>query len=165
MKKTLFILLTAVLILTASFALADDGLGALPQTAPAAAEPGQAQAEAAVLKEFPNAVIHYSLHDYDDGRPEWNVFFTDGTFIGECEVHAETFEIRKIRTYDRPADALTADKAVEALIAQKGALTVTDLELDRDDGQLWYEGDVELNGRRYEFEMTAAGRIVEWERD
>ena len=164
MKKSLFLLITAVLVLFVSFALADDGLGALPQTS---AQPtdSQKQAEAAVLKEFPNAVIHFSLLDYDDGRPEWNIFFTDGAAIGECEVHAETYEIRKSRTYEMAANTLTADKAVEKLIAEKGALTLTDLELDRDDGRLCYEGDSELNCKRYEFEMNADGRIVEWERD
>lgn len=168
MKKNLFLVLTAVIVLFASFALADDGLGVLSQTsAPSIAQPAasSAQAEAAVLKEFPNAVIQYSLLDYDDRRPEWNIFFTDGAFIGECEVHAETYEVLKYRTYEKSADTLTADKAVEKLIAEKGALTITELELDHDDGQLWYEGDAELGGRRYEFEMTAAGRIVEWERD
>ena len=164
MKKSLVLMITAVMVLFASFALADDGLGVLPQ---GSAQPtdSQKQAEAAVLKAFPSAVIQYALLDYDDGRPEWNLFFTDGALIGECEVHAETYEIRKTRTYDMAADTLTADKAVEKLIAEKGALVITDLELDRDDGRLCYEGDAELNGKRYEFEMTASGRIVEWERD
>ena len=160
MKAKLFCLITLALVLFVSFAMADDGLGVLP-----AADPAQTQAEAAVLKEFPSAVINYTLLDYDDGRPEWNIFFTDGATIGECELNAETYEIRKTRTYDLTDGVLTADKAVEKLSAEKGALTITEIELDWDDGQLWYEGDAELDGRRYEFEMTAAGRITEWERD
>lgn len=37
--------------------------------------------------------------------------------------------------------------------------------LDRDDGRLVYEGEAELDGRFYDFEMTAEGKIIEWERD
>ena len=164
MKKNLFIIATAALLLLASFALADDGLGVLP-TATYAPDSGEARAVAVVLAERPAAVINYILQDFDDGRPEWNVFFTDGADLGEAEVNAETYELRKIKSYEKTADMLTADKAVAQLIAAKGALTITELELDRDDGTLWYEGDAELDGRRYEFEMRANGKIVEWERD
>lgn len=164
MKKNWFFVLTAVIVLLASFALADDGLGVLTQPA---AQPSseQALAEAAVLAEFPNAVIQYSLLGYDDGRAEWSIFFTDDGFIGKCEVRADTYELRKHRSYEMEADTLTADKIVEQLLAVKGPLTLLDLELDRDDGRLQYEGDAELDGKRYEFEMNASGRIVEWERD
>ena len=40
-----------------------------------------------------------------------------------------------------------------------------DLGLDRDDGSLRYEGEAELDGKRYEFEMRVTGEIVEWDRD
>lgn len=170
MKKNLMIVLTVILTLTASFALADDGLGVLTAatvTPEATYAPGSAEALAieAVRKEVPGAVIHYAIQNTDDRRLEWDVFFTDGTMLGECEVDAETYEVRKYRSYEPKGEALTADKAVEKLMASKGALTIIDLDLDRDDGDLWYEGEAELDGRRYEFEMTAAGRIVEWERD
>lgn len=164
MKKNVFVIVTAALLLLASFALADDGLGVLPAVT-YAPESGEAKAIAVVLADRPTAVINYVLHDYDDGRPEWNIFFTDGADLGEADVDAETYELRKIKSYEKEADMLTADQAVEQLIAAKGALTITELELDRDDGTLWYEGDAELDGRRYEFEMRANGKIVEWERD
>jgi len=162
MKKHLFAALLLSLLLIASAALADDGLGVLTSADLSVPENPAVQA---VLKEVPGATIQYSLLDTDDRREEWDIFFTDGTLMGECEVDAETYEIRKIRTYEASPDALTADKAVEALKAAKGALEITELDLDRDDGALWYEGECLLDGRRYEFEMTASGRIVEWERD
>ena len=166
MKKNLSIALVLVLMLTASFALADDGLGVLTaEPAAPVVDPAQEKAIEAVLKEVPSAVINYVIYDADDRRPEWDVFFTDGAYLGECEVDAESYEVRKVRSYEAKADALTADKAVEALNAAKGPLTVIELDLDRDDGALWYEGEAELDGRRYEFEMSASGRIVEWERD
>ena len=166
MKKHFPILLILALLLSASFALADDGLGVLTAAQPSAAPSAEETlAVEAVLKEIPSAVIHHVIYDTDDRRPEWDVFFTDGPYIGECEVDAETYEVRKLRSYECKADALTADKAIEALNAAKGPLTVTELDLDRDDGELWYEGEALLDGRRYEFEMTVSGRIVEWERD
>ena len=169
MKKNLSIILALTLMLTASFALADDGLGVLTAAEPAvsvpAADPAQQLAIEAVLKEAPSAVINYVLYDTDNRRPEWDVFFTDGAYLGECEVDAETYEVRKFRSYEAKGEYLTADKAVEALNTAKGPLNVIELDLDRDDGALWYEGEAELDGRRYEFEMSAAGRIVEWERD
>ena len=162
MRKNLFWILTAVLMLLTSAAMADDGLGLITP----AIEPGAPEmpARQAVLKERPNAVIQYAVQERDDGRLEWDVFFTEGTMIGHCEVDAETWTVRREKLYEKPADALTADQAVEALMAAKGQLTVVELELERDDGKLCYEGEAELDGKRYEFEMTIAGKIVEWER-
>ena len=162
MKKKFFAALFLSLLLLSSISLADDGLGVLPSAAPAAPENAAVQA---VLNEVPGAVIHYAALDEDNRRAEWDIFFTDGTMLGECEVDAETFEIRKIRSYEASPGALTADKAIEALKAAKGELEVIEFDLDRDDGELWYEGDCLLDGRRYEFEMSVSGRIVEWERD
>lgn len=168
-KQKLFWILLVVLLVGASRVLADDGLGSLVGTNPPvvtlAPDAPQALAQAAVLKQYPNAVIHYAIQERDDGRLEWNVFFTDGTQLGECEVNGETYALREVRTYDMPVDALTADRAVEKLAAEKGAIAVTSLELERDDGRLWYQGEAELNGWRYEFEMTIDGTLVEWERD
>jgi len=159
MKKKIFGILTAVLVILASVSLADDGLGliAAPVLAPD-------EAQEAVRKVYPNAVIHYAVEERDDGRMEWNVFFTDGTMLGQCEVDAQTWAVREKKTWQMPEGALTADQAVEKLAAEKGALTILELELDRDNGRLWYEGEAELDGKRYEFEMTVTGEIVEWER-
>lgn len=165
MKKNLVAALFLSLLLTVSVSLADDGLGVLPSAAPALSAAPEAAAVEALLKEVPGAVVHYALLDTDNRRAEWDIFFTDGTLLGECEVDAETFEIRKLKSYEAPADALTADKAIEALKAAKGDVEITEFDLDRDDGSLWYEGDCLLDGRRYEFEMNVSGRIVEWERD
>jgi len=166
MNKKFFILLTAMLLTFASASLADDGLGSLVNAAPSVtADPSQTQAEAALLAELPTAVIHFALQERDDGRMEWNIFFTNGTDIGQAEVDAETFVVRKLKTYAMPEDTLTAGQAVASLKAAKGELILRDLELDRDDGQLWYEGECELNGKKYDFEMTTGGKVVEWERD
>lgn len=163
MKKNILTVLTIVFLLLTSAALADDGLGVMVTAE--APETGETSASAAVLAARPSAVIHYVLQDFDDGRPEWNVFFTDGDELGEAEVDAESYQIHKIKTYPKAENMLTADQAIEKLMTAKGALVITELELDWDDGSLWYEGDAELEGRRYEFEMRVTGEIVEWERD
>ena len=114
---------------------------------------------------MPDAAVDYTVRDRDDGRYEWDIFFTQGTQIGVCEVLESTNEIRKVKLYEKPAGALTASEAVKTLEEKKGAVTVVDLDLERDDGRLVYEGEVELDGKRYEFEMKVTGEVIEWERD
>ena len=120
---------------------------------------------AAFKVSMPDAVVDYTVRDRDDGRYEWDIFFTQGAQLGVCEVLESTNEIRKVKLYEKPEGALTASEAMEKLAQKKGAITVTDLDLDRDDGRLVYEGEVQLDGKRYEFEMKVTGEIVEWERD
>lgn len=164
MKKLFWIVLVIGVLTFASLALADDGLGAMPAATSAPLTP-EALACEAVRKELPTAVIQYVLQDRDDGRLEWNLFFTNGNTIGEYEVDGETYAVRKSRIYDMPANALTADQAIAQLAKSKGDVTILELELERDDGKLFYEGSVELDGKRYDFEMTLEGRLVDWERD
>lgn len=120
---------------------------------------------AAVKVSLPDAVVDYAVRDRDDGRYEWDIFFTQGGQLGVCEVLESTNEIRKVTLYDKPEGALTASEAMALLAEKKGELVITDLDLDRDDGRICYEGEAELNGKRYEFEMSVTGDIIEWERD
>lgn len=120
---------------------------------------------AAMKVSLPDAQLNYAVKERDDGRWEWNLFFTQGTSLGVCKVLEESNTIRKVEMYDKAEDTLTADKAMEKLAQEKGNAVIIELELDWDDGRLCYEGEAELEGKRYEFEMTAAGRIIEWERD
>ena len=120
---------------------------------------------AAFKVSMPEAVVDYAVRDRDDGRYEWDLFFTQGSQLGVCEVLESTNEIRKVKLYEKTDGALTADEAMERLAEKKGAITVTDLDLERDDGALRYEGEAQLDGKRYEFEMKVTGEIVEWERD
>lgn len=125
----------------------------------------KSNALAAVKVSLPDAVVDYAVRERDDGRYEWDIFFTQGNQLGEVEVLESTNEIRRVTLYDKPEGALTASEAMELLAQKKGAVTVTDLELDRDGSRLRYEGEAELSGKRYEFEMSVTGEIIEWERD
>ena len=120
---------------------------------------------AAAKVSLPDAVVDYAVRERDDGRYEWDLFFTQGSQIGECEVLESTNEIRKVTLYEKPEGALNASEAMALLAKQKGAIEIIDLELDRDGSSLRYEGEAELSGKHYEFEMDITGKIIEWERD
>ena len=162
MKKTMMLLAMALVLLLASGAMAESyylDRASLPADS-------QQTAEAAFAQRLPQAAVSYSILDRDDGRFEWELFFTNAGTLGVCEVDAMTGTVIRVKEYtDLPAGALSADAAVEALKAAKGNLTILELDLERDDGRLVYEGEAELDGRFYDFEMTVSGQIIEWERD
>lgn len=153
MKKMMALAMTLILILGVHAAFAEEF------------QQEREKAMAAVKVSLPEAVVDYAVRERDDGAYEWDFFFTQGSQIGECEVTESTNEIRKVTLYEMPEGALTAGEAMALLAEKKGTLTITDLELERDGGSLRYEGEAELDGRRYEFEMLVTGEIVEWERD
>lgn len=153
MKKMFAMMLTMALAMMTSAAMAEEFAGE------------KQKALDAVKVSLPDAVVDYAVRERDDGRYEWNLFFTQGEQIGKCKVIEESNEIRRVELFKKEAGVLTASEAVAKLIEKKGAVTVTELDLDWDDGRLVYEGDAELDGKRYEFEMKATGEIIEWERD
>ena len=154
MKKNLAIIMMAlVLMIVAQGALAEDF----------AAE--RSNALAAVKVSLPDAVVDYAVRERDDGRYEWDIFFTQGNQLGEVEVLESSNEIRRVTLYEKPEGALNASEAMARLAQQKGDVKIVDLELDREGSGLRYEGEAELGGKRYEFEMRVTGEIVEWERD
>ena len=153
MKKIFAMLLALALLMMAGAAMAEGF------------ETEKNNALAAFKVSMPDAVVDYTVRERDDGRYEWNIFFTQGSQIGMCKVREESNEIRRVELFEKTAGVLAASEAMAKLAEKKGAVTVTDLELDWDDGRLTYEGDAQLDGKRYEFEMKATGDIIEWERD
>ncbi len=154
MKKSMMMILAALaLVLGIQGALAEEF------------ETEKNNALAAVKVSLPEAAVDYAVRERDDGRYEWDVFFTQGNQLGEVEVLESTNEIRRVTLYEKPEGALTAGEAMALLAEKKGAVKILDLELDRDGGSLRYEGEAELDGKRYEFEMRVTGEIIEWERD
>lgn len=143
-------------------------LAAQAALAESAADPNAAAREkaiAAMKVSMPEAQLHYALRERDDGRWKWELFFTQGTSMGVCKVNEDSNTIRKVELYDKPEGALTADQAMEKLMSEKGASAIIELDIDREGGGLYYEGECEVGGRRYEFEMEVGGSIIEWERD
>ena len=153
MKKIFAMMLALALLTMAGAAMAEEF------------ETEKNNALAAFKVSMPDAVVDYTVRDRDDGRYEWDIFFTQGNQLGVCEVLESSNEIRKVKLYEKTEGALLASEAMAKLAEKKGAITVVNLDLERDDGRLVYEGDVQLDGKRYEFEMKITGEIVEWERD
>ena len=153
MKKMFAMMLTLALLMVAGAAMAEEF----------ATE--RQNALAAFKVSLPEAVVDYTVRERDDGRYEWQLFFTQGDQLGVCKVREESNEIRKVELFRKEAGMLNAAEAMARLAEKKGTITVTELDLDWDDGSLRYEGDAQLDGKRYEFEMKATGEIIEWERD
>lgn len=154
MKKTMLMLLVLVLLACGATAEQTDEFAAQREAALAAAKVS-----------LPEAEIDYAVRERDDGRYEWNLFYRQGEMFGVCKVREETNEVRRVELFNPPAGALIASEAMAKLAQAKGEITIVELELDWDDGVLRYEGDAELDGKRYEFEMGVDGEIIEWERD
>ena len=171
MKKRYWILtlvLMISLLLSAQSTLADEPLDS-PSTSSVQGAPEYAydlqQAIAALQARTPGAVLDYAVRERDDGRYEWDLFFTLNGQLGQCEIREDGFEVRRVTLYDMPQGGLKASEAMAALARAKGDLQIIDLELDRDDGRIRYEGEASLSERRYEFEISINGDIIEWERD
>ena len=153
MKKIFAMMLALALLTMAGAAMAEEF------------ETEKNNALAAFKVSMPDAVVDYAVRDRDDGRYEWDIFFTQGNQLGVGEVLESNNEIRKVKLYEKTEGALLASEAMAKLAEKKGAITVVNLDLERDDGRLVYEGDVQLDGKRYEFEMKITGEIIEWDRD
>ena len=153
MKKMIAMLLALALLTMSGAAMAEEF------------EAGKNRALAALQVSMPDATVDYAVRERDDGRWEWNLFFTEGAQIGMCKVLEGSNEIRKVKLYEKTEGMLDAGEAMEKLAEKKGAVTIAELDLDWDDGRLIYEGEAELDGKRYEFEMQATGEMIEWERD
>ena len=171
MKKRYWILnlmLIASLIFSVHASLADEPLATQPpfavQVAPEYADELQ-QAIAALQANSPGAEVDYAVRERDDGRYEWKLFFTLNGQLGQCEIREDGFAVRRISLYEKPLDGLTAAEAMASLAREKGDVEIIELELDRDNGRIRYEGEASLGGKRYEFEISANGDIIEWERD
>ena len=123
------------------------------------------KAAAALQAHTPGAQVDYGVRERDDGRYEWDLFFTLGGQLGEAEIAESDYTVCRVRQVDMPEGGLTASQAMAVLAQEKGDITIIDLELERDDGSLRYEGEAELDEKRYEFEISVTGKIVEWKRD
>ncbi len=61
---------------------------------------------------------------------------------------------------------LTMQGAISVLKLLRPEATISEIELDDDDGLLLYEGSAHLDGVEYEFELNAhTGKLLQWDRD
>ncbi len=155
---------------------------ATTQTADAAATGTQITAEeakaAALAHAGPTAgevTFTKQKLDYDDGRSVYDIeLYTADYAEYDYEIDAATGEVlsfdydSKSHTQSDSASGLiTEARAKEIALAQVAGATAADIrefELDRDDGQVQYEGKIIYNGMEYEFEIDAySGAIRSWD--
>lgn len=130
------------------------------------------QAEAALLALWPDASVYLTTLERDDGRSEYDVYFTTPAFSGRAELHASTgalleAELNYVAEARTAAQgSLTADEARALVLSLVQDGTIAEFETDREDGRKVYEGEVRSSSGRYEFVIDAeTGRVTEWERD
>jgi hypothetical protein len=81
-------------------------------------------------------------------------------FIAGCEAIENAFEDEKeIPLSEVPQEVLTA-----AELAVEG-ITLTEAEVEEEDGQMVYELEGVANGMEYEIEVTADGKVLEVEQE
>lgn len=119
----------------------------------------------ATLQDEPGAYVAFTLLEKDDGQYRWKVFVRSGEDWLVYERNALDGAVMETERYFGAA-AVTPEEAVEAIRAQKGEIVLTELDMTLDKGRLVYEGQAELGGVRYEFEVLAAdGSLLEWKKD
>lgn len=132
----------------------------------AAALDASAAETAALAHAGEGAVADISLLVKDGKRFSWRVFVVSGADVVEYELNAENGVLLETEVYYGAAEGLLPSALLAKLKADKGDITLTDVELELEGGVLVCSGDGTLGGTRYEFEMlTSDGTVREWKKD
>ena len=154
-------------------------------TRPAATAAAELLSEAQIrdiLKDkAPGGTVRELKLDRDDGRWEYEGEVITDTHEYDFEINAQTGAVLKWEQEPRKAQTtkaqtttkaaaqqqtISSDKARSIVLAKIPGAAIVELEKDRDDGRVIYEGEAHLNGREYEFEIDAyTGTILKWETD
>ena len=125
-----------------------------------------AAVSAALAHAGEGASADLALLTRSDKRYLWTVFVVNGADVLEYEINAGTGEIREVEVYYGASGGVLPSALLAKLKADKGDITLTDMDLELDDGRLVCTGEATLGSARYEFEALASdGSIWEWERD
>lgn len=113
--------------------------------------------------------------DWEDGRQVYDIeFFTSSRAEYEYEIDAATGKVVKFESdLEHVGTASSAVISMErvqeivlALVPGATASNITQMELDRDDGQMIYEVELRYNRMEYEFEIDAvSGAVLKSEMD
>lgn len=121
-------------------------------------------AEAAVLSEYPDALILFGEN------ADWGamlLYIISPGLSGTVQVQGDMICRRELTfgAFMREG-RLTMEGALAAMSMYRPDAEFQALELEEYDGQWSYEGEAHIDGREYEFEISAStGRLLEWERD
>ena len=115
--------------------------------------------------------------EYDDGRELYSVeFYVDAEEydydieISSGKIISKDFDIDddfKAGSGGQSSqnDIISEDEAVAIVLERISGASADDvwIQLDRDDGKTYYEGDVYYDNKEYEFEIDAAtGQVTDW---
>lgn len=132
----------------------------------------EAEAVARLMTYYPGATVEKTLLEKDDGRYEYQLFFSGSGFYGKASLHPETGVLLEREIYYEASAAaaenglISAERAKGIALAKAGGGQVVFFELDRDDGRQVYEIEIITDQYEYEFEIDAkTGNILEWDRE
>lgn len=133
----------------------------------------------AIATEKAKGTVTKAKLDNDDGRKHYDIEIKDGTYEYDFEIDAitgEILEFDKERDDDKKVNnqatvsnktqkLLTKDQAISIALKQvKG--TVTDVELDDDDGRKQYEIEIKDGIYEYDFEIDAvSGEVLKFDKE
>lgn len=115
-------------------------------------------------------------YDYNDNNDNGNIQETDQTdknptaptqTLPSDNKPTDSAQPTETNKPTQAAPSLIGIERVKQIVLSKvpGA-RILEIELDRDDGRTYYEGEAYANGYKYEFEVDAyTGAIIEWEVD
>ena len=112
-------------------------------------------AAAAVRNLFPGADIQYALTEKDDGRFFADVFFTENGSLLRAELNAETGALAELVLLPGGASLISAQEAVNAVLAEKPGLQITEMDVEWERGSVLFQGEGRADRAEYEFEVRA----------
>ncbi len=134
----------------------------------------QQEAEQIALKKVPGATVKKIKLEKDDGRWQYEGELITDSAEYDFEIDAATGAILKWEqenktpktTAAQEKTTISSEKARSIVLAKAPGATIIEMELDRDDGRMTYEGEARKDGMEYEFELDAyTGTILKWDEE
>ena len=127
----------------------------------------QQDAEQAVRALYPNAVIHFTTLERENGGHVYQVHFATPNVVGNAELNAENGALVEMDLHYTSAPSaqgpLTADEAKKLALSMVENGRIVEFETDRENGRTEFEGEVVAGGIEYEFTIDAeTGAVLEW---
>lgn len=130
--------------------------------------PMDAESAKALLAEiYPDAKIISFAEETVDGMLLRKLNIVSPDFLGYVLFDSEKLCVRDLDfTVCMKDGRLTMQGAVSIMKLLRPEATISEIELDDDDGLLLYEGSAHISGVEYEFELDAhTGKLLQWDRD
>lgn len=128
----------------------------------------ETEAKKQVTNELKNAEILSVKLDLEDGK-EYDVRFKTDKFYGEYSINPETgsilerdINIGSMPDYSKASNIMNRDKIMELVNKQVPSGTMTDIDLDRENGTWIYEVEVYKDGKEYDLAFHAATGELLW---